>query len=61
MGEALSNQLNQQQQDMLRLFRKPMPDADYQQLRRLAVQLVAKQLDQTVDQWEAEKGFTAEH
>lgn len=50
-----NNQLNQQQQDMLRLFRNPMPEEDYLQLRRLAIQLMAKQLDNKVEAWEEEK------
>jgi hypothetical protein len=62
MGEPLSfNQLNQQQQDMLRLFKNPMPEEDYIQMRRLAVQLMAKQLDSKVDTWEKEKGISSEH
>lgn len=62
MGEPLSySQLNQQQQDMLRLFKNPMPEEDYTQLRRLAVQLLAKQLDSKVGAWEQENEITAEH
>ncbi len=62
MGEPLSfNQLNQQQQDMLRLFKNPMPEEDYIQMRRLAVQLMAKQLDSKVDTWEKEKSISSEH
>lgn len=62
MGEPLSyNHLNQQQQDMLRLFKNPMPEEDYIQLRRLAVQLLAKQLDNQVDAWEKEKGISSQH
>lgn len=56
-----SNQLNQQQQDMLRLFRNPMPEEDYIQMRRLAVQLLAKQLDGKVGDWEEQKGITPQH
>lgn len=54
-----SSQLNQQQQDMLRLFKNPMPEEDYNQLRRLAVELLAKQLDNKMDAWEKEKGMTS--
>jgi hypothetical protein len=54
MGQPLlnDNHLNQQQQDMLRLFKNPMPDEDYVQMRRLAVQLLSKQLDSKVEVWE---------
>lgn len=62
MAEPLSyNQLNQQQQDMLRLFKNLMPEEDYIQLRRLAVQLLSKQLDNKVDEWEKEKGVSSQH
>ena len=57
----LNSQLNQQQQDMLRLFKNPMPEEDYIQMRRLAVQLLAKQLDSKVGDWEKEKGITSQH
>ncbi len=63
MGQPLfnDNNLNQQQQDMLRLFKNQMPEEDYIQIRRLAVQLLSKQLDTKVDSWEAEKGITQQH
>jgi hypothetical protein len=57
----LNSQLNQQQQDMLRLFKNPMPEEDYIQMRRLAVQLLAKQLDSKVGDWEKEKDITSQH
>lgn len=62
MGEPkIYDQLNQQQQDMLRLFKTPMPDEDYIQMRRLAVQLLSKQLDTKVEAWEKEKGINEEY
>lgn len=63
MGQPLfnDNHLNQQQQDMLRLFKDLMPEEDYIQIRRLAVQLLSKQLDAKVDSWEAEKGVTQQY
>ncbi len=63
MGQPQSddNQLNQQQQDMLRLFKNPMPEEDYIQMRRLAIQLLAKQLDSKVGDWEQEKGITPQY
>lgn len=38
-----------------------MPEEDYIQLRRLAVQLLAKQLDNQMDAWEKEKGISSQH
>lgn len=56
-----SGRLNEQQLDMIRLFEKPMPEEDYLQIRRLAVQLLAKQLDKLVEEWEEKNGITEEY
>jgi len=45
--------LNEQQLDMLRLLRNPLPMEYFEQLRKLAVQLLGKQLDEAIDKWEA--------
>lgn len=59
METVLDNpHLNEQQLDMLRLLRKPLPEEYFRQLRRLAVQLLAKQLDNAVDNWEQENDIT---
>lgn len=50
--------LNEQQLDMIRLFKKPMPQDDFQQMRKLAVQLLSKQLDEVMDNWEKENNIT---
>lgn len=43
MQPGLSNtRLNKQQLQMLRLFKDPMPEEDFQQMKRLTVQLLAK-------------------
>lgn len=52
--------LNEQQLDMLRLFKKPMPEDDFLQMRKLATQLLSKQLDEVVDNWEKENNITEE-
>lgn len=59
-NETISSTLNEQQVLMLRLLRKPLPEADFLQVRRLAVTLLAKQLDETVDQWEAKNNINEE-
>ena len=46
--------MNEQQLIMLRLFKKPLPDADFQKLRKLAIKLLSKQLDETLGSWEDE-------
>ncbi len=60
MEATLNNpQLNEQQLDMLRLLKKPLPEEYFMQIRRLAVQLLGKQLDDTVEKWEKENSITA--
>jgi len=39
---------------MLRLFKNPLPEEDYIQMRRLAVQLLSKQFDSKAGEWEKE-------
>lgn len=53
-------QLNEQQLDMLRLFKTPMPEADFKQIRRLVIQLLNKKLDILMDNWEKENNITEE-
>lgn len=58
VNEINSSALNEQQILMLRLLKKPLPEADFIQVRKLAVTLLAKQLDETVDKWEIENAMT---
>lgn len=53
--------LNEQQLMMLRLLKTPMPDSDFTQIRRLAVKLLAKQLDEKVADWEEKNNIDAEY
>ena len=53
--------LNEQQLLMLRLFKNPMPESSFNQIRQLAVKLLALQMDETVEKWEAENGITDEY
>lgn len=55
MAISLDSSLNEQQLMMLRLFKRPLPEADFQELRKLAVKLLSKRLDETVKAWEADK------
>ncbi|MFT3949077.1 MAG: hypothetical protein QM763_19085 [Agriterribacter sp.] len=53
MSTALNYpQLNEQQLDMIRLLKNPLPEEYFLQIRRLVVQLLGKQLDKSVDNWE---------
>ncbi len=53
--------LNEQQLLMLRLLKKPLPDEDFQQIRRLAVKLLSRQMDGMIDEWEKENNITSEY
>jgi hypothetical protein len=51
-NEALMDSLNEQQVMMLRLFKVPLSNDDFTQIRRLAVKLLSKKMDETLDRWE---------
>jgi len=51
--ESINSPLNEQQVMMLRLLKNPLPAADFDQMRRLAVKLLSKQLDETIEEWES--------
>ncbi len=59
--ELISDSLNEQQLLMLRLLKKPLPDAVFMQIRQLAVKLLAKQLDESVEEWEDQNGITEKY
>ena len=52
--------LNQQQLDMLRLFQSPMPEQDYNEIKKLVVKTLAKNIDDEMKRLEKEKGWTSE-
>lgn len=52
--------LNDQQMIMLRLLKKPLPQEDFLEMQRLAVKLLAKQLDRTIEDWELQNGMVEE-
>lgn len=56
--EPISESLNEQQIMMMRLLKQPMADDDFLQIRRLAVKLLAKQLDETIEEWEIQNNIT---
>ncbi len=61
MQPDLANiKLNEQQLQMLRLFKDPMPEADFLRMKRLTVELLAKKLDEEMERLKGEKGWTAE-
>jgi hypothetical protein len=57
---SLSENLNEQQIMMMRLLRQPMAEDDFLQIRSLAVKLLARQLDETIGEWETQNNITEE-
>lgn len=55
--ESISEGLNEQQLMMMRLLKQPMAEDDFLQIRRLAVKLLAKQLDETIEEWEVQNNI----
>ncbi len=56
----ISNHLNEQQVLMLRLLKNPLPEKDFLQMRKLAVKLLSKKLDETIEDWEQKKDIQPE-
>lgn len=52
--------LNQQQQDMLRLFKNPMPEPDYTEIKRFIVKVLSKNIDDEMERLAKEKEWTQE-
>jgi len=52
--------LNEQQILMLRLLKNPLPNEDFQQIRRLAVKLLSRQIDELTGDWENKNDITPE-
>ena len=59
-SEHLINPLNDQQMIMLRLLKKPLPEEDFIQMRRLAVKLLAKHLDESIEKRELDNDISEE-
>ncbi len=59
-NETIPAVLNEQQVMMLRLLKKPLPEEDFKKMQRLAVQLLSKQLDTQIDNWEEERNINNE-
>jgi hypothetical protein len=52
--------LNEQQQQLLRLFKTPLPEEDYKLIKREILFLKAKMIDTALEQWENENNITAD-
>ena len=59
--ELTPGSLNEQQIHMLRLLKNPLPEASFARIRQLAVELLAKQLDETIEDWEVQNGVTEDY
>ena len=59
MENDLANmRLNSQQLDMIRLFKNPMPEDYYAEVREFVVKTLAKNLDVEMERLEKENGWT---
>lgn len=45
---------------MLKLLKKPLPEADFAEIRQLAVKLLSKSLDDVVGDWEEKQNITVQ-
>lgn len=52
--------LNEQQLQMLRLFKEPMSEEDYKLIKKEILFLKAKRIDSALEQWEKENNILAE-
>jgi hypothetical protein len=52
--------LNEQQLQMLRLFKEPMPEEDYKLIKKEILFLKAKKIDTALEQWEKENNISSE-
>lgn len=52
--------LNEQQLQMLRLFKEPMAEEDYKLIKKEILFLKAKKIDSALEQWEKENNILAE-
>lgn len=53
----INDHLNEQQVLMLRLLKTPLPEKDFRQMRKLAVKLLSKKLDEVVEDWEEKQNI----
>lgn len=60
LNDEIADSLNEQQVTMLRLLKNPLPDADFQQIKDLAVKLLSSKLDVIIEEWE-EKNHISEN
>jgi hypothetical protein len=54
---SLNQRLNEQQLEMLRLFKNPMRQQDYDEIRNLATKLLAQNIDEEMNKLEKQKGW----
>ena len=60
LKDEISSVLNEQQILMLGLLKNQLQEADFQQMRNLAVKSLASKLDVIIEDWEAKKNITEE-
>jgi hypothetical protein len=55
-----NTKLNEQQMDMLQLFKNPMAQEDYEQIKRLAVKILAKNIDDGMSDLEKKNNWNTD-
>ena len=52
--------LNEQQLEMLSLFKDPLPEDDFNEIKRHVVKILAKNIDDEMERLERQKGWTSD-
>lgn len=52
--------LNEQQLDMLRLFKNPLSEEDYKEIKKFVVRILGRNIDNEMERLEKEKEWTEE-
>ena len=58
--QNMEAQLNEQQLEMLRLLKRPLPDNDYREIKKHIVNILAKNIDNEMETLEKENNWTAD-
>lgn len=52
--------LNEQQLQMLQIFKNPLPKEEYEEIKRHILKIKAKSLDNAIEEWEGVTNIAAE-
>lgn len=60
INSEILDHLNEQQVMMLRLLKNPLPNDDFLQMRKLAVKLLSKKMDNLIEDYETKNNISEE-